>query len=307
MSTSHRALARRAASVSLFALALLVGGCAAGAGSTSPPGSVAGSPIPSQTPAVEGISHPTRAADVVLRMEVGGGFMPMGLAMTQAPSFTLYGDGTIIVRDETQPFPQQSSDGTTALLPFHVGKLAEPDVQDLLRYALSDGGLGVARARYDQGGMADVPSTWFDVDAGGIQKRVEVSALAEADPSMPDQPDGPIRAAFARLAQRLRGLATTVAATAPVWQPERWRGTLTESGGFGAPPRTWPWKDLSATDFTASDPNGSSFLVHTLSAAQVAALGLSELGGGVQGIGLVGPSGTTYQLALRPIFPDETS
>jgi hypothetical protein len=40
---------------------------------------------------------------------------------------------------------------------------------------------------------------------------------------------------------------------------------------------------------------------------EVAALGLSDVTGGIQGLVLTGPDGKLYSLILRPMLPDETS
>ena len=50
-------------------------------------------------PAFGAIEHPTGPTDVVLRYEEGGGFVMPAFLATQAPHFTLYGDGTIVFRN----------------------------------------------------------------------------------------------------------------------------------------------------------------------------------------------------------------
>jgi hypothetical protein len=292
--------------LSIGPLLLTLSGCAMSGGGTPPPGT-SGSPAPSPSPSPGTIDHPTGSSDVVLRLETGGGFVPMGFAATQAPTFTLYGDGSVIVRDDNEPFPGPSADGSSVLVGFHIASLAEPEVQDLLRFALTDGGLGVARPRYEQGGIADAPSTFFDIDAGGIDKRVEVYALSEPDTSRTDVQDAQIRAAFWRLSERLRQLSTTIARSGPMWEPDRWRGSIVESGGVVGAPRPWPWADLTPADFTASAPGGPDLPSHLLSPAQLQQLGLADLGGGVMGITLRDADGKIWDLTLRPLFPDETA
>ena len=104
--------ARRALSLSILGLATLVAACNPEAGASPSPitGPTGGSPSPtasstaSPTPTVapsptfgaDQIEHPTGATDLVLRAEQGGGFVPFGFMVTQAPVFTLYGDGTVI-------------------------------------------------------------------------------------------------------------------------------------------------------------------------------------------------------------------
>lgn len=43
------------------------------------------------------IEHATGASDLVLRIETGGGFVPVEVNLTQLPDVSIYGDGTVIV------------------------------------------------------------------------------------------------------------------------------------------------------------------------------------------------------------------
>src|SRR5688572_19376076 len=67
-------------------LALTAGASLGQSPSTAPPGV---------------IDHPTGPTDIVLRMETGGGFVPFGYFITQAPTFVLYGDNRAIFRPST--------------------------------------------------------------------------------------------------------------------------------------------------------------------------------------------------------------
>ena len=193
---------------SLVLSVVFVLGACANAASPRPaasPSPVAGSPSPSPaaSPAAGEIDHPTGATDVVLRMASGGGFMIIGWAATEAPSFTLYGDGTIVARDDLVPMPDPGPDGLMRQNPFFTARMSEGQIQDLLRYALAEGGLGSARAQYDAP-VADVPTTTFTVNAGGLSKSVAINALGfetEGDP------DARIKKAFVALADRLHGIA----------------------------------------------------------------------------------------------------
>jgi hypothetical protein len=291
------------AALALASTTLLVG-CAPGTDGTLASASP-GASSPNGSPAGDVIGHPSGSSDVILQLETGGGFVPMDFAATQAPTFTLYGDGTVIVRDEGAPFPEPAADGVSVLPAVHVASLAESEVQELLRYALTDGGLGIARARYDLAGISDAGSTYLTIDAGGLDKRVEIYALSETDPSRSDVQDAPIRAAFWALAERLRLLATTIARSSPGWEPDRWRGTLEEWNGVAFATRPWPWTDLALTDFTVAPGNSAPSRV--LSMAQVQQLDLPDLGGGVMGIALRDADGMLRELTLRPLFPDETT
>jgi hypothetical protein len=272
----------------------------------------AGTPSPSATPSASpaaspdgtAVDHATGATDLVLRMETGGGFMAPSFLATEAPSFSLYGDGTLIARDDTAPWPDPGPSGLSAVPPFHRTGLTEAQVQELLRVALGEGGLGLARPRYESAGIADAPTTVFTVKAGGVDKTVSVYALG-IDP--PDGQDVAIRRALAALADRLRAAAAAIPATAEQYVPDRWRGVLMDGSiGPAAAPIAWPWPDLSPADFVPAGVGGAGFPRRVLTAEEVTGLGLGDLAGGVQNVALVGPDGQTgFTLALRPLFPDE--
>jgi hypothetical protein len=62
------------------------------------------------------------------------------------------------------------------------------------------------------------------------------------------------------------------------------------------------------SDFSSSqDPTLPSFPRRTLSGEEAAALDLSEIGGGVQGVFVRTPDGALTHLVLRPLLPDEVN
>ena len=112
MLSSRLTAARRPHLVHTVMLAGLLSACAylPGAGSatpqptSSPEASPSASltPEPTVVPTSGHIDHPAGATDIVLRYEQGGGFVPIGFLFTQAPTFTLYGDGTVIFQARYQ-------------------------------------------------------------------------------------------------------------------------------------------------------------------------------------------------------------
>lgn len=296
-STQNAPLARGAAL--LIVLSFAMAACGAGAGSAAPTGDVtpdASNAPPSDATAIE---HPTGATDVVFRFEQGGGFVPMGFFATQAPQFTLYGDGTVLFRDFTAALPENDNIGRQT--PYVIAGLSEPEVQAFLRFALAESGLGVARATYTPGNVADAPTSTFTVHAGGLDKTVSVEALGFDNPQSPDTA---ILHALAALGDRIGNFATSIDGEA-TWTPDRWRGVLTPDSINPTVP--WPWSDLSPADFVQpADPDAPRFPIHTLTPAHLAALGLTDIEGGFAALPLSGPDGKTYTLALRPILPDET-
>ncbi|OGO52349.1 MAG: hypothetical protein A2V84_07620 [Chloroflexi bacterium RBG_16_70_13] len=287
--------------VALAAAALAACSGAAGPSlSMGPDGSPADSAGrgPTGTPAIGEIDHATGAADVVFRFEEGGGFVPMGFFATEAPIFTLYGDGTVIFRDATAS-PPPDRDGIGRMPPFRTVKLSEDEIQALLGYAVADGGLGVARAQYTGPG-ADLPTATFTISAAGQTKTVSVMALGMEREAGPDTP---VLEALARLGEKVRSFGHEVDDEV-AWIPDRWRGVLTPDA-FN-PPRDWPWPGVVAADFVQrAEPGAPQFPVRTMTPAEIDALGLDEIEGGFSGLSLTGPDGKVYLFALRPLFPDE--
>ena len=272
-------------------------------GSASP-GESAG-PSPSAGPTVGPIEHATGPTDVVLRLEQGGGFVPMEFLATQAPDFTLFGNGVIVFKQAPTTVPEPDASGVLKAAPWRTASLDEGQIQDLLAFALGPGGLGSARDSYISGGIADAPNTIFTVHAGGVDKMVVVNALGIDTAA--DQ-DAAARAAFARLAQRLQDFDQGGTIGSDVYQPERFRGVLTPRDPAPAAAMAWPWSSLTPADFKegANDGGGGPTLPHrTMTPAEVAALKLGDVEGGVQGLTLAGPSGATYGFILRPLLADE--
>jgi hypothetical protein len=289
----------------LLLLSVVVLACTGGAAGSSPPG--APSPSSSESPSPSGggfgaIEHASGATDVLLRFEQGGGFIAPAFQATQAPIFTLFGDGTVIFRNPLQdPLPPIGV--VTPERSFRTALLSEDQIQKVLEDALGRGGLGSARPEYLDNRVADAPTATFTVNAGGVSKHVSVYALGiEA----PDSPDAPARAAFEQLAGRLQNFDNGGALSTSEFVPERYRGILLESQPGAPDAKAWPWSDLEPADFVSNpDPNTLQLPTHVLTVDQVEALGISQYRGGLQGLTLKGPDKKTYFLSLRPLLPDE--
>ncbi len=276
---------------------LLMAACTGSAPSPTP------SPAPTAAPTLA-IDHPTGATDVVLRMSTGGGFVAPGFMLTEVPEFTLYGDGTVVFRDPAAvPVAPVPDDGVFRSAPFKSARLTESQVQELLAFAIGPGGLGIARDMYEPGGIADAPSTTFTLNADARHKSVTVGAL-DFDQPQPG-PDTAARTAFRTVADRLRHLDQEIAAGP--FAPVGYRGILADGAGgvLTAPPHAWPWT-FGPDGFKApADPSAFASLTRTLTADDVAALGISGIAGGAQSIALRTAGGKVYTLSLRPLLPDE--
>jgi hypothetical protein len=190
--------------------------------------------------------------------------------------------------------------------------MSEDQVQALLRDALGEGGLGVARPRYENQMVADAPTAVFTLNADGRQKQVSVYALGMAleDPNDPN-PDLPILAAMSSLAERLRNFDQEVAAgNATIvgpYTPDRFRASLLDGGpASDVAPRPWPWPTFGPEAFTVVEQGpGYAFPSKVLTGLEISLVGVESPEGGISGITLRAPDGTTYGLGLRPLLPDE--
>ena len=295
----------------LTAIVVVLAACSrAGGGAGSPlAGSTPPSPPPTVNPSPSAadtgrLDHPTGATDVILRMDQGGGFVAPSFLASQAPVFSLFGDGTVIFRDPVaDPLPPVG--GTIPNRPFKIAKLSEDQIQQTLRLAIGQGGLATANATYADHIVADAGTTTFTIDTGDLRKTVSVYALGIESPG---STDASARAAFLSLAQRLGAFDQGGAIKSDDWAPDRYRATLLDGIAGDQKATDWPWKDLEPRDFTAvTDPNAMPMPTHTLTANQAAALGVASYQGGFQNLTLAAPNtGKVYSLALRPLLPDET-
>jgi hypothetical protein len=292
----------------LLVVVVIVGCASAAAPSSGPPGSLGSSPASTPAPTAGGVDQPTGATDVILRMEEGGGFAPIDLVASQAPLFTLYGDGRIVFQQLAQTFPEPGPDGITRPLPWRTGQLDPGQVDEVLTFALDPGGLGAARDSYIDNGIMDAPNTIFTIDAGGLKKTVIVNAIG-MEPT--GGPDDAARARFKRLADRLRDFDDGGTIASDVYAPISYRAVLVQREIDPAVPAPsavpWPWPDLKLSDFKEGDgTTGPTFPHKTLTGQQVAALSLGDIAGGAQGLIIQSPVGETFSVTLRPLLPDET-
>lgn len=273
-----------------LAMVLVVSACAAQATAT-PQGS---GPV----------EHPTAANVVVLRLEEGGGLVPMDFFATQLPTFSLYGDGTVLYAQEVR----HELEGATGPLPLRKATMDDAQMSALLAFALGQGGLADARADYPNPQVADGPSSIFAIRADAVDKTVGVYALGIESP---DTPDLAIRARFQQLAIILRAFAGQVAAgratDAGIYQPPAYRAVLAEEQGVPAEVRDWPWDDLAPEDFARrpSDPVFATRRYAVITPEQARTLSQTPEGG-LYAIAVLGPDRVPYTIAVRPLLPDET-
>lgn len=285
------------------ALAILIAACSAAGGASPAPARPGSSAAPSVAPDPDVIEHKTGATDILLRYEEGGGFIMPAFTAAAVPHFTLYGDGTVIFRNPMAEAPPAEG-SVFKMNPLRTARLSEDQIQELLLIALGEGGLAVARENYPNDMIADASTAVFTIEAGGVKKTVSVYALGL---EMEGVADGPARAAFKRLADRLTDFDQGGTIATDVYEPEAYRGVLFEAPGVEAPDvRDWPWPDIKPGDFTPDpDPNANQFPQRRMTIEEVDALGIKDYQGGLQNLVLKSSDGKTWTFSLRPLLPGE--
>lgn len=233
---------------------------------------------------------------VVLRMSIGGGFVPQSVALLEMPTFTLYADGSAIFRPSTG--------GTfDAPPPFVRAELSDEQVAALLAFAAGPGGLAEAAERYEDMFVSDAPTTTFTIDIPGLSKTVSAYALGF------EQPMGNPNA---EILGRLESLATTLGAfeqqvdagnveSAALYEPLSYLAIFTPDWeGNTATPAPWPFTDVAVPAF----PADASSVTLVLSADQVAQV-TTVPSGGVGDLYYEDASGQRFHVAIRPLLPDE--
>lgn len=227
------------------------------------------------------------------------GFTPVEWALTDAPTFILYGDNRLIFRPS--PDPEQGFGAGVARPGYVVARMNAEQVDALLRFALGPGGLLDARESYMDMMVTDAATTTFTIDGGGVTKTVQVYALSVGSPG----PDTAIMDRMSALSELLSTFEEQVASgqvvSAEPYQPEAYRGWLTEAFGEG-PITEWPWDDLRPDDFVK--PPDAFAPLASLSPEQVALIA-DEPSGGVMGMLLETEDGERYSLSVRPLLPGE--
>ena len=243
------------------------------------------------------IDHPTGATDLVVRWETTGGFVAPESILGRIPSFSLYGDGTLVTEGaqiDIYPGP--------ALPPLLEQHVSEAGIQAILAAAaaagLTDGNVTFPPC------AADVPSTVVTVDAGGRSSVVTLGGLTPCA--------GSDRAAERKVTAFLGTLATL-----PSWLPAGSIGPDRpyEPSAFRVfvrryrpdpqlieRPVRWPAAPLSSFDRTSSTVEGVTCgVVEGSDAASVlaAARNANHLTPWVS-------AGGRFSLVLRPLLPDES-
>ena len=288
--------------IRLFVAGLIVVATAACSAAGGPSSSAAGA---SDLP---GISHPTGATDLVLRLRHVGGFAPASFHFTQAPVVSIYGDGTVIV-----PGPVPAIYPGPALPNLQKATISPAGLQKLLEAAREAGLLG-PDAHYDLGGVMDASTAEFTVNAGGGVHTISAYALMEGM-QVPAGTDPAVVAARAKLAtfQSLLGsLEGLLGSEISAWEPYEaeavqlliTNGAPQNDQGLAQAPVVWPL-DTPLAGFGETHPDlfqGERCDVVTGEDLEA----LRPLFAQANTLTPWTDDDAAYGVAIRPLLPDET-
>ncbi len=262
---------------------------------------------PADPGAGNGIDHSTSAQDVLVRVAYEGGFVPLEWTYRSLSSFSLYGDGTLVL-----PGAQMELYPGPALPAVSTRTVTEDGIQATLEEVLHSI-QGVPDEMLDMGtvGMADVPTTVITIHADGVDRTIKAYGLSELTerPERMSVDEFQARRQLQDLVTKLGGLET--------WLPEGSLGTESMYEGSGArlfvseyrkvdlpqEPIRWP---LGGNLDRYGDParGSDTYRCGVVEGADWAALRDSA----TQANELTPwtESGARFSILFRPLLPDET-
>jgi hypothetical protein len=278
------------------ALSLLLAACSAGPGGSTGP-----------------IAHPS-GDDLVLRVEYSGGFVAPSFLLTSFPSFTLTGDGRVIV-----PGAQIDLFPGPALPAVNVRRLSEAGIQAVLREVARTALFGASvEYRGAQNVVADAADTIFTLRADETKVTVLVYGLGTLDPAANNQGISAAEIAahevLSRLSDRLTNLDAWLPASA--WADTSWHPYRADAlrllvrnaeadppGDSGIGNKLLDWPDTS-DPATFGQPNRLDDQRCGVVSGQHASDWYAALSGANQLIRFV-DGDHRYQVTVRPLLPDD--
>jgi hypothetical protein len=264
-------------------------------------------PASSTTLPTGAISHPTGAEELVMRVQTGGGFVPIEYNFTAVPQFSLYGDGRVVV-----PGPETMQYPGAALPNLQSTVLTEDGVQAILA-AAKDAGLFQNGVDYGQPGVADVGTTTITISADGTTYTSQVYALGFEDGGNLTMQQQQARAAIDDLAGKLSDPATLTGAELQ-WEPYEFTAlavysrpvdpvAATSSTDIEPNHLPWPLEDLATAGEEVPNSTGLRKVIVTGEDLET----LSPLLGQATEITRWKSGDAEYNLWFRPLLPDEAA
>ncbi len=252
-----------------------------------------------------GIAHPTGADELVLRWEYQGGFVAYEYMLKRLPSWSLYGDGRLIVEGPTiEIYPGP------ALPNLLVTRVSEDGVQAILEAAKA-AGLMEGDATYTYPCVADAADTVFTTNAGGSTSVVTAYALGDAMGGSCPNVDDEARQKLHEFQAKLGDLASflpqgSIGAEEPYVFDAVRIYVMSYQGQPDLPQEAAEWPLATGLDAFGDAAEGSG-----LQDARCGVMSGADLGSlmpAMQGANELTPwssGGAEYRLILRPLLPDE--
>jgi hypothetical protein len=296
-----RSLASRLYLALATAGVVVAAGCG-GADPAAPGGSTASTAPAATQPGA--IAHSTGPTDIVVRVASGGGYVPLEFNLRSLPSYTLYGDGTVI-----RPVPATAPDATVT--PLEMIKLDEAGIQALLAQARSAGLLDAQTVDYgDMGalGVSDMPTTTVTLSAGGVKASHDAYGLTFAPT---DPPAGTLTQAQRDARAALRGFVALTEQQDPKatpYAPTRlavWVAPALAQPTADSEPVVWPLATAPKVS-GAAGAEGIDYRCSVAEGADVAPLLAAAQKAPVGAQWIASPDrNATFQVVVRALLPDE--
>lgn len=262
------------------------------------------SPSPTATPApyYQVSADPN---DLILRIDTGGGFVPMSYLLTHMPQWSLYADGRIVVQGPMiEIYPQP-------LLPnLRLMRITPSEIQTILAEADKAGLLG-PDASYSAGGIADAPTTIFTLTADGKTHRISAYALWQ-DVEANNKADEAARAKLLEFQGKIGDLAALLGreiTDEETFEPAGMRVFVRPFDGGdavqGVEPNRVAWP-LTADPATAGTPTTVPQTRCVLATGQDLATFLTAARQATT-ITIWTHGGLEYSVMVRPLLPDEAT
>lgn len=292
----------------ILAAGLLAAGCTSpGAAGSGGPGSSAGAATASPAAAspATAYDYDHSASALVLRIDSGGGLVPLDFFLDHVPQFSLYGDGTLLM-----PGPVDAIYPAPLLPSIRTVGLSSAEMQRVLAAADAAGLLG-PDASLPLAGVMDAPTTTFTTVVAGHRHVVSAYALGIQGPATDDQAVAAARARLLDFETKSANLGAFLGrdvSGAPAYVPASMRifaapfDPATDTAGVTRTTATWPLASDPAAGATTG--RGGQYHCTAVSGAELAAF--IQVAAEANALTIwVAPSGR-YTLLVRPNLPDES-
>ena len=233
-------------------------------------------------------------AVIVQRRSFGGDSMLFSVEVERAPSFTLYGDGTLIVREATKDCGTVSDPCSARLL---QSGLSDHDILELLQFI---DGTGFLNFRYEQPvpPVQGAPTAYFYVSTKSAANAVRAGTLGWEPQGGAEWSEFRKLKTIDQRLQELRGQAVETSTPFAPAEGELKIVPLVANDLIGVPEWPFPQFDIAAAAPSTSDGH------LRLSAGELALLELTDASAAYCWCS-VQQSGRLFNVFYRPVLPFE--